>query len=328
MNLKNSGRAVAVAAIKLTTALGAHAGILESVSDAVGSVVKTKTESAETILVHDLAGFAGTRRELLEAVRTALTYHGDNATVNEDTLEGDAPAFPGRLTLKPLGMNLPIPINIRLPQCEGAAFSVSSSDMSMAATGDTARYMACGFRYTGGYRVNFYAMYTETSGGALGLLSGATIGKAVVKAVGLKSTPQDFINASIGKMEEKFGEKGWVYTIVEMRPAIEGKVVSADPIQQQRMAKLDEAKAAEAKSVQRGHRLAARAELRKLGYDAADTGQFRKAISSSDEDVVALFVEAGAIDSTSADETGTLFANYATKPGVKALLVVKADTGK
>ena len=318
----------AATAILLTASASAHAGLFDSVSDAVGSVVKSKSESAETMLVYDLAGFSGTRRALLEAVRTALTYHGDNANVNEDTLEGDAPAFPGKLTLKQLGLNFPIPVNIRLPQCEGSAFSISSSDMSMAGAGDSARYMACGFRYTGGFRVSFYAAYTETSGGAMGLLTGATIGKAVVKAAGLKSAPQDFINASIAKMEEKFGQNGWAYTIVEMRPAIEGKVVSADPIQQQRVAKLNEGKATEAKSAERGQRLTARGELRKLGYDAADASQFRKAITSGDGDVVALFVEAGAIDPGSADETGTPFANYATKPGVKAMLVVKADTRK
>jgi len=314
----------ATATLLLTATVNAHAGFF----DAVSGAVKTKTASAETLLVYDLADFAGTRKELLQAVRIALTYHGDNAVVNEDALEGDAPELPGKLTLKPLAINHPMVVNIRLPECAGATFSVSSLDMSMVSAGDHARYMACGFRYAGGFRVSFYATYTETSGGVFGLLSGATIGKAVVKAAGLKGAPQDFINASIAKMEQKFGEKGWAYTIVEMRPAIEGKVVSADPIQLRRIAKTEEAKASEAKSAQRSQRLAARAELRKLGYDATDAGQFRKAIAAGDEDVVALFVEAGAIDPTAADETGAPFTSYATKPSVKALLVAKADTGK
>jgi len=312
------------ATILLSAPVGAHAGFL----DAVSGVVKTKTESAETLLVYDLAGFTGTRKELLKAVHSALTHHGDNAIVNEDTLEGDAPELPGKLTLKPLGLNFPVPMNIRLPECLGAAFSINSSDTSMASSGDAARYMACGFRYAGGFRVSFYATYTETSGGVFGLLSGATIGKAVVKAAGLKGAPQDFINASIAKMEERFSSQGWAYSIVEMRPAIEGKVVSADPIQQRRLAKAEETKSSETRSAQRSQRLAARAELRKLGYDAADAGQFRKAISAGDEDVVGLFVEAGVIDPTAADETGAPFTSYATKPGVKALLVAKADTAK
>lgn len=173
--------------------------------------------------------------------------------------------------------------------------------------------MACGYRYAGGYRVNFYARYQSTSGGLGGLLSGKTLGSALAGAVGLSNSPQQFIEASIKKLEALFAASNWAYNIVEMTPALEGKTVVPDPL-------LVAQAAAERKKTDRAARLAARTELQKLGMDASDRARFIRAVESGDEDVVALYLEAGAVDVNAPDATGKRVRDYATKRSVKELL--------
>jgi hypothetical protein len=70
----------------------------------------------------------------------------------------------------------------------------------------------------------------------------------------------------------------------------------------------------------RSKRMAARAELNKLGVDASDRARFQRAAQSDDEDIVALFVEAGAVDLKSRDADGKTMSDYASKPMIRALL--------
>ena len=272
---------------------------------------RTKTDSSETFLVYDFPGFSGSTSDIKSSVREALTYQGDNAFIKDNLQSGEPPRYPAKLMLKPLGINLPVSISI--PSCEGSAFTVSSSDNSMAKYGDSSRYIACGFPYAGGFRVNFYAHYATTNGGVFGLISGKTVGKIFTDAVGLSSDPQKFIESSIAKMEELFNNNGWKYSLVEMNPAIPGKVVSADPLVRQQVT---ESK----RTGDRSKRMAARGELGKLGIDASDRARFQRAVQSDDEDLVALFVEAGAIDIKSRDSDGKVMLDYATKPVIRELL--------
>lgn len=285
--------------------VSAYAGILD--------FTKTKTETSETFIVYDLAGFSGTASELKSRVREALTYQGDNAYVSDMLQTGEAPRYPSKLTLKPLALNLPI--NISIPSCNGATFIVSSQDNSMAQYGDSSRYMACGFPYAGGYRVDFYAAYSTTSGGVGGLFNGKTLGSLVTNAVGINSNPQGFINSSINKMEELFKSSGWSYNIVEMNPAINGKTAVTDPLGTKQLAETK-------RSEGREKRLAARAELVKLGVDASDRARFVKATQTSDEDLVALFVEAGAVDLKAKDNSGKTIADYASSQKIRDLLTL------
>lgn len=274
---------------------------------------KTKTESSETFIVYDLAKFSGTSSELKNRVREALTYQGDNAFVKDNLQIEDVPRYPSKLTLKPLAINLPI--NISIPSCNGAAFIVSSQDSSMTEYGDNARYMACGFPYVGGYRVNFYATFTAKSGGVSGLLNGKTLGSLIASAVGFGSNPQLFINSSINKMEELFKSSGWSYNIVEMIPTIEGKTAIADPLVNQQ---ITDSK----RSAGREKRLAARSELNKLGVDASDRARFIKAVQSNDEDLVAMFVEAGAVDLKVKDSSGKAIGDYTTNEKIRNLVTL------
>lgn len=292
-------------------ALTVMAAVPTANAEGIFDFVKEKTESGETYLVYDFNGYKGTVAELKKVVTEALSYHGDKAYVKDNLITGEVPRYPGKLKLKSLGMNLPV--SIMIPNCEGSSFTVSSSDNSLARGGETASYMACGFAYQGGFRVNFYSEFKKTSGGAVGLLSGMTIAKVVTRAVGLSTDPQDFIEASIKKMEELFEKNGWPYQIVEMQPQLKGKIVSPDPIQVKQASEVK-------RGSDRGKRMAARAELNKLGMDASDRARFQKAIQQSDEDLVALFAEAGAVDLASTDSEGKILADYASKPAIRELL--------
>jgi hypothetical protein len=292
-------------------ALSLALSALPASADSIFDFVKTKTESASTYLTYDFAGFTGTPAEIKKVVAEALSYHGDRSVVKDNLLVDVPPRYPSKLQLKPFAINLPV--SIVIPTCDGSAFTVSSTDASFAPQGDSAFYMACGFPYDGGFRINFYSSYSMTSGGAGGLLSGMTIAKAVTRAVGIGTDPQHFIEASIAKMEELFGTKGWTYQLVEMQPALKGKTLSPDPLQVQQASEVK-------RGADRGKRMAARSELNKLGIDASDRARFMKAVQQNDEDLCALFAEAGAVDVLAKDMDGKTLAEYATKPAIRDLL--------
>ena len=305
LNIRSSFVSVAISLLAAQT---------PSSAQGVFDFARTKTESSETFLVYDLGGFSGKIGDIKSSVRQALTYQGDHAFIKDNLQSGELPRYPGKLLLKPLATNLPV--SIVIPSCESAAFTVSSSDNSMSQYGDSASYLACGFPYAGGFRVNFYARYASTSGGVSGIFSGKTIGKIFTDAFGLSSDPQKFIESSVAKMEELFNSNGWQYLLVEMSPVIPGKSVSADPLARQQV---NDAK----QKADRGKRMTARAELGKLGIDASDRARFQRAVQSDDEDVVALFVEAGAIDIKSRDSEGKAMSDYAKKSAIRDLLTVE-----
>lgn len=276
-----------------------------TISLPASAFLRTKTESKTITATYDLLG-VNDAKKVQDIVYKALTHHGDNAVVREGMGLGDVPAVPKRITFKSLNFG---PVSVQIPQCEDAIFSVSSNDSSMDKWGDSANYMACGFRYQGGLRVAFYASSTSTSGGVGGLLSGKTLGKVISSAIGLNSDPMAFVEASLTKMEDQFKEAQFSYALIEMAPLMGTREVVADPLAAQQQRANDRAK-----------RLAARAELSKLGVDASDRGRFLKAVQSGDEDLVELFIEAGAIDITASDADGRKPVDRATKPRIKQML--------
>jgi len=183
---------------------------------------------------------------------------------------------------------------MQIPTCQGASFTVSSSDNTMAKWGDSAQYMACGFRYAGGYRVSLYTSMQRSEGGVANLLSGKTIGEAVAGAFGISGDPTQFIEKSIDAFEQQLKNANLEYALVEASPASANRTVSEDPLLKAKVQ-------AEQKAADRGKRMAARMDLQKLGIDASDRVRFIKAIQAGDEDLVALFVEAGAVDLTQTD---------------------------
>lgn len=292
---------LAVLAISASTSTTAHAFLQ--------SLTRTTTESKTVTATYDLPGTTDPK-VVQDIVHKALTYRGDNAHIRVGVQTGDAPQYPKRITFKPFNVG---PINVQIPVCEDATFTVSSSDGSMAQWGDSANYMACAFRYQGGMRVAFYANSQSTNGGVSGLLSGKTIGKLITSAVGLNSDPMAFVETSLTKMEDLLKEAQVAYSLVEMAPLMGKREVVADPL-------VEKQRTAEKRSGDRTKRLAARSELMKLGIDASDRERFFRAVQAGDEDLVALFLEAGAVDPQQPDANGRRAADLAQKPAIKDLL--------
>lgn len=299
--LQNRARlplAIAVAAACMAT-LPAHA--IEA--------LKHKTEIKNIFLVYDIPSTQLTREQVKDYVYKALTTRGDDAKVEDLMVSGPAPAQPSKMGFKTLQF---LTSTIQYPTCgDQAVFMVGSSDSSGARWGDESNYLACGYRYDGGYRVDLYATFSQKQSGLFSL--GATLAKAATSAMGIKSEPIDFIMDSLDAFENALKQDNVSYSIIEMTPTLPGREVVPDPL-------VARQEAAAKQSSDRAKRLAARADLSKLGCDAADRSRFIKAIQGSDEDLVALYVEAGAIDLAEADATGKKPVDYATKPTIKALL--------
>lgn len=271
--------------------------------------LKNKTEIKNIFLIYDIPGTQLTKDQVKNFVYKALTSRGDDASVIDLMSTGPAPATPARMEFKTFQF---LTQSVRYPWCgEQAVFQVGSSDQSGSKWGDESQYLACGYRYDGGYRVNLYASFSQKQSGLFSL--GATLAKAAVKSMGLKAEPVDYILESIAAFETELTNAKQPFSIIEMTPALEGKEVAPDPLvtKQQNASK---------QSSDRAKRLSARTELSKLGYDASDRARFIKSIQASDEDIVGLYVEAGAIDLSQVDESGKKPEDYASKPSIKALL--------
>lgn len=296
--------------VALPALLGLLAGLSALPAHAfLQDMVRTTTESRTLTASYDLPGLRDAKR-LQDAVHKALTYHGDNAFVRNAAVVGEAPAVPGRIGLKALNVG---PVSVQIPQCEDAVFTISSNDGSMAQWGDSANYLACGFRYQGGMRVSLFAQSQSTSGGVGGLLSGKTLGKLITNAIGLNSDPMAFVEASLSKLEAQWRDERIEFALVEMTPVLGQRTVVADPLMERR-------KVAESRANDRAKRLAARAELQKLGVDASDQNRFLRAVQSGDEDLVALFLEAGAVDPKQTGPDGRRPLDMAQKASIRSLL--------
>lgn len=148
----------------------------------------------ETFLEYDLPGYAGAPSALKDKVFEALPPGEYDITVDESLTGGEAPTLPGKQTKG---------------GCGNAVFSIRPKDSQWNSLRDSlwnvsqSSQVACGYRYKGGYRVDFYASYDSS-----GLAS-------LLHAIGLHKSPQPIIDASIKKMEALFAAQKWAYTVVE-----------------------------------------------------------------------------------------------------------------
>lgn len=294
--------------IRMATAIAVFAAAATAQAQLLDAL-KGKSEFSSQLYVYDVRANVDTAR-MKEIVYNALTDQTINATVRDGELTSSVPQYPGRIQFKELSV---MTLVLQVPSCPGASFTVGSSDNSMARWGDSTQYIACGFRYAGGWRVDIYIASQSSGGGIGGLLSGKTIGKAIAGAMGFSSDPRQFIESSVDKLEKQFKDGAIDYALVEAAPGNPNRVVAEDSLLKAR-------KNSERRVADRAKRLAARADLQKLGIDASDEARLIRAIQSGDEDVVSLFVEAGAIDLSQPDATGRKPADYATKQSIKDLL--------
>lgn len=294
----------------LVPAFALSLALLSSTASAqIMDLLRGKTEHKSQLYVYDVRGSVDAP-VIKDMVFKALTEQGTNGFVKDNIVTGDAPRYPAKMEFQEMSF---MAVNVQIPSCKGATFTISSADSSMSSWGDSAQYMACGFRYAGGWRVSMYISMQTSGGGISGILSGKTIGKAITGAFGMTSDPVKFIETSVDKLEQQLKDGGIQYALVESSPVNPSRVAVDDPLMKGKAV-------AEQRAADRGKRMAARADLQKLGIDAADRGRFIRAIQASDEDVVALFLEAGAIDLGHADSTGRKPIDYATKASIKDLL--------
>jgi len=305
MNMSTRILKLAVCALALLAAsLPAHAQLME--------FLKGKTEHRSQLYVYDVRGQVDAP-VLKDMVYKALTEQTSSASVKENLVQGDPPRFPAKMTFREMSFMATV---VQIPACDGASFTVSSSDNSLSAWGDSSQYMACAFRYADGWRVNLYVGMQSKEGGILDL--GPKLARAVARKAGWASDPAAFMETSVDRLEQLFKEAGLQYALVEAVPNRANRTVAEDTLAKTQAA-------AEKRAADRGKRMAARAELQKLGIDASDRARFIRAVQSGDEDVVALFLEAGAIDPTEVDSSGRRPADYASKPAVRELLRAAAS---
>lgn len=126
-NAQRLGILCGSALVTLITTTPAHAFLQ--------NLVRTTTESKSVAATYDLPGISDAKA-VQDIVHKALTYHGDNAHVKSGVPGLAVPQYPKKITFKPFNIG---PFSMQLPICEDAAFTVSSTDGSMAQWGDSAK---------------------------------------------------------------------------------------------------------------------------------------------------------------------------------------------
>lgn len=114
------------------------------------------------------------------------------------------------------------------PECVGEILSITAFDTDMARYGEYTGSKTCVFQYKDGYRVNYYGQFLKKTGGVDPDIIGAAIGRIFTKAVGLGDSSR-FMKSTLDKLEANLKEAGAEVKIVELFPAMDGKVVVTDP---------------------------------------------------------------------------------------------------
>lgn len=114
------------------------------------------------------------------------------------------------------------------PTCNGEIFSITAMDTDMAKYGEMTGSKVCFFPYQDGYRLNYYGTFIQRTGSDSPNLLGAALGRMFTKAVGLGDSSR-FMKDTLDKIETDLKATGADVNLVELFPAMEGKIVMADP---------------------------------------------------------------------------------------------------
>lgn len=114
------------------------------------------------------------------------------------------------------------------PVCVGEILSITAIDTDMARYGEITGSKTCVFQYKDGYRVNYYGQFLKQTGGVDPDIIGAALGRLFTKAIGLGDSSR-FMKSTLDKFEANIKDAGADVKIVELFPAMDGKVVVADP---------------------------------------------------------------------------------------------------
>jgi hypothetical protein len=182
------------------------------------SAIRPTSKSFQQVAVFDV-GPTTVPLDKVEAAVLGGTGVRQRCKFERKLMPSTLPDMPGALTFEE--MKLPFGMSVQMPKCDGAVAIINGADTAMAKYGDTTMSMACIFPYAKGYRVHYYAKFSESSGGTLAQVSGA-FGKMITRAIGVGDNTQ-FIGITVTNIQDKLVAAGATAKLVGLQPAIEGR---------------------------------------------------------------------------------------------------------
>jgi hypothetical protein len=176
--------------------------------------------------VYDLPGTNRQADAIEGIVLDAIRTYARNAQVRYGIPPSPYPDNPGQMTIGQRLSGGP------KPDCAGELLSVEGLDTSMAKYGEKIYHRVCLFPYTGGLRINYFALYGQQSGAgnANPNVLAAMLGRAIGGAMGLGDSSAT-INKLLAKLENGLQTAGIGFKLVQLHPKdLAGRTVVEDDI--------------------------------------------------------------------------------------------------
>ena len=193
--------------------------------DAISAIARNTTTTKTVFAVFDVRPASASPIAVQEAIASAFRVHYDGIKLNQAIAPYPLPTIPLRMTFSQQTTSVG---TISEPNCPGATSIVSATDTTMLKQGEVSILKACVFPYRDGLRVNLFATFGQKSGGGDPNILGAMLGRLITNAVGLGDSSK-FIDTTIDDIEQRLSSISPSVALVELQPAREGKVVVADP---------------------------------------------------------------------------------------------------
>ena len=257
------------------------------------SAFRQSSKSFQQVAVFDVGPTSMPLDKVEAAVLSSIQVYSSSARSERKLVPANLPEMPGGLTFEDI--KLPFGVTLQMPKCEGAVDIINGADTAMAKYGDTTMSMACIFPYSKGYRIHYYAKFSESTGSSLAQV-GASIGKMLTRVIGIGDNTK-FIGITIDNIQEKLNATGAIVRLVNLQPAIEGKVVEKDDLAEQIASSKQQQKV-------RGNAIDARKELSSIGLNPNSQEDFVSAVKRGDKLAVRLFIQADSVDINQQDKDG------------------------
>lgn len=176
--------------------------------------------------VYDLPGTTRQTETIEGIVLDAIRSYARNAQVRYGIPPSPYPDYPGQMTIGQRLSGGP------KPDCAGELLSVEGLDTSMAKYGEKIYHRVCLFPYTGGLRINYFALYGQQSGAgnANPNVLAAMLGRALGGAMGLGDSSAT-INKLLARLENGLQTAGIGFRLVQLHPKdLAGRTVVEDDI--------------------------------------------------------------------------------------------------
>ncbi|WP_297463239.1 hypothetical protein [Ferrovum sp.] len=273
------------------------------------SSLSSSNVSQVQLAIYDIKPASFPIDQLESIVLESVKEYASGVAASRYVTNEKMPDTPGKITFNNMQI---MTLTISVPVCTGAVSVIGSKDTSMARFGESIVSMACIFAYNDGYRVDYYAKYSDNNNTSTAAGLGSLLGKSIARSIGLGDSSK-FIYKTIDTMEQKFSASGIQYKLVDADPAIANKTVQPDEI----VTRNEAQKNADAIKNQE---LSARKELTSIGLNASSQKQLFEAIQHGDKLAVQLFIQADSLDLTMPDSTGLTPLQVAKNPYIIDML--------